>query len=365
MLEGEVMTESAEIEITGQAFAKRLANLVIAKREERGVSLRQLVAQSHGAVTKAQLVEIEAGTAPLDDELIDVVAELYGVDLATILPLRLPVSVGEGYVVAGGVSAAFTPDDPDSLLVSYLRLVRRMRKAERAPVVDLRREDIDALAAYLKFTGDAVVERLGSLMGASRSQRYAMAALFASGAVVIGLVGGATAAGIDATPDPGVAAQADSLQVVEVDAGHDAFRVVVVSDAEVDGDEVALVGGRADRAATARREQERQVVPVEVPAQVVTPVPAVPNDSQAGSSEQDDLVTVVDEPAPIVDPVTNEVGPPPAPVVSPDTDGTVGDRSESPADELVPAEPGDSGIEQDVGPPPVAPAADVPAADAP
>ena len=51
------------------------------------------------------------------------------------------------------------------------------------------------LAGFLQQPGATVVDRLAALMGASRSQRTAMAGLFASGAVVIGLVGTAVAGG--------------------------------------------------------------------------------------------------------------------------------------------------------------------------
>jgi len=70
-----------------------------------------------------------------------------------------------------------------------------------AAAVELRRDDIEILAHYLQEKGEIVVERLGALMGATRSQRTAMAGLFATGAVVIGLVGTAAAGGN--SPDGG------------------------------------------------------------------------------------------------------------------------------------------------------------------
>jgi hypothetical protein len=98
-------------------------------------------------------------------------------------------------VAAGGVSIVYVPGDVDSLLEAYLKLVRTLRRQKKAPAVDLRREDIEALAEHLQVPGEDVVDRLAALMGAARGQRLAMTGLFQGGAVVIGLVGTAVAGG--------------------------------------------------------------------------------------------------------------------------------------------------------------------------
>lgn len=369
------MTQSAEIEVTSEAFARRLANLVAARRAARGVSVRRLALQSRGAVTTAQLKAVEAGTAPLDHELIDVVADLYEVDLAAILPTRLPVTIDDGCVVAGGVSAAFSPNDPDSLLLSYLRLVRRMRKLERAPFVDLRRDDIDALAGYLRSTGEAVIDRLGSLMGASRTQRSAMAAMFASGAVVIGLVGGAAAAGVDTADESFGFPQSESAQVVVVDAApHDSVReIVVVGDASevtpagngaisADVDAARVVVARHEQARTVHDGVARSERALDVGEGGDAAVSTV--HERRPSVDPGDTGGPADSAAHLVDParsngsVTNEVGPPP---IDPAATADAADGSNaggSSGAELVPAETTGGEIEQEVGAPPVAPAVD-------
>ncbi len=183
------------VDTSSTAFARRLGNLLIATREHRGVSPRSLVRASGSRFTRFDLKSIEAGTMELDDIIIDDVVELYQADIGAILPLRLPVVVTRGLLTAGGVSTAFAPDDSLSLLRSYLLLIRSMRRQKSAPAVDLRREDVESIAEYLGETGEAVVMRLGALMGATRTQRTAMAALFTTGAVVIGLVGSVAAGG--------------------------------------------------------------------------------------------------------------------------------------------------------------------------
>ncbi|MFZ4719901.1 MAG: hypothetical protein ACOYMR_10775, partial [Ilumatobacteraceae bacterium] len=185
----------AVMEIGSEAFAKRLANLMVATRSKDGRSVRQLARASEGRFSKRDLKALEEGTIPLDDDLVEVVAELYGCDLGVILPTRLPVTIAGGIISAGGVSAAFEPNNSTALLEAYLKLVRSMRRQHQAPAVDLRRDDIEVLAGFLHQPGETIVERLAALMGASRSQRAAMAGLFASGAMVIGLVGTAMAGG--------------------------------------------------------------------------------------------------------------------------------------------------------------------------
>ena len=186
---------AAMVDLRSGAFALRLANLMVATRSAQGRSVRQMARASAGGFSKSQLKELEAGTMSLDEDLVERITELYGCDLGAILPNRLAVAVTTGIISAGGVSTAFTPNDSTSLLEAYLKLVRSLRRQKKAPAVDLRRDDIEVLAGFLHEPGETIVERLAALMGASRSQRTAMAGLFASGAVVIGLVGTAMAAG--------------------------------------------------------------------------------------------------------------------------------------------------------------------------
>ncbi len=189
------MNESATLDLTSDAFAQRFGRHLAATRSKAGRSTRALARASDGGFTHGELKALEQGTVPLHDDLIERVSELYGCDLGDLLPTRLPVAVGSGVVAAGGVSIVYLPGDADSLLEAYLKLVRTLRRQRKSPAVDLRREDVEALAEHLQLPGEAVVDRLAALMGAGRNQRAAMAGLFASGAVVIGLVGTAVAGG--------------------------------------------------------------------------------------------------------------------------------------------------------------------------
>lgn len=195
------------IDVESVAFAKRLANLMVATRRQRRLSVRAMARRSGGRFTSGDLKACEAGVRQLDEPTVLQLTGLYGCDMTAILPSRLPIVVELGRISAGGVSAPYEPLSSTSLLEAYLRLVRSLRRQKSAPTVELRRDDIEILAHHLQEAGEVVVERLGALMGATRSQRTAMAGLFATGAVVIGLVGTAAAGGNSVpgsgTPTPG------------------------------------------------------------------------------------------------------------------------------------------------------------------
>lgn len=187
------MTENSTIDITSPAFALRLGNLLVATRGRSHVSRFTLARQSDGRFRYRDLRDIERGTRVLDEQMIDDVAQLYRCDLGVILPHRLPVVVNGYEISAGGVHQSFVPDEPDALLLAYLRLVRSLRHQRAMPVVDLRRDDLEVLSSYLHEPRETVLHQLASLMNATQRKRAAMAGVLASGAAVIGLAGLATA----------------------------------------------------------------------------------------------------------------------------------------------------------------------------
>ena len=181
---------AAVIDLAGVAFSRRFANLLSVGRAQLGVSRRALAKRSGGRFTSRDLKVAESAKRQFGPSVVGELAVLYGVDLAVILPERLPLRVGEGVVTTGGIETRFESGDEESLLTAYLRLVRALRRQQHARVVDLRRDDIDVLAAHLGAESTDVVDRLGALMGASRSQRRTMVTMFDSGATVIGLSAG-------------------------------------------------------------------------------------------------------------------------------------------------------------------------------
>jgi transcriptional regulator with XRE-family HTH domain len=194
------MSNTEMIDIASAAFARRLANLLRDRRETRGVTMRELARRSGGGFTARQLRAFEDGRAELHEQVVCEVAALYEAELADILPTRLPLRIddrgreGAAVISTSGISAAFDPSNHDSLLVTYLLLVRQLRAQERAPFIDLRREDVEAIAEYLGEPGPTVMERLSTLMGVTQLQRRAMAGMFIAGAIVVGLAGSGVAA---------------------------------------------------------------------------------------------------------------------------------------------------------------------------
>ena len=114
---------------------------------------------------------------------------------------RFPVEIAAGRLSGAGVSVEFSPGDPTSVLIAYLRLIRRIRNKKKAPAIAVRRDDILVIARYLDIDGAAVVERLSTLMNVTPAQRNTMAMLFATGAIVIGLAAGGYASA-DAVTNP-------------------------------------------------------------------------------------------------------------------------------------------------------------------
>jgi len=185
---------------TGERLAKRMAALLGEHRHRNGLSLRSVARSSDGRYTTRDLRRIESGRTTLSPEDTTELAELYGIDLATALPERVPIEIRPfGVLSTNGVARSFTPGDDTSLMTAYIDLIRAVRDDDTTRLLDLRRSDIDLLAKHLAIPGDLIVERLAGLMGATLVQRRTMARMFVAGALVITL--GAAGAAVDATAD--------------------------------------------------------------------------------------------------------------------------------------------------------------------
>jgi hypothetical protein len=98
---------------------------------------------------------------------------------------RTPLVIAAGNLVVGPVRATYRTGDRESLLHSYLVLVRKMRGQQREPSITLRAADISALAEHLGVDDERVLDDLLERMGATRAQRTALLAAFAVGALTI------------------------------------------------------------------------------------------------------------------------------------------------------------------------------------
>jgi hypothetical protein len=109
---------------------------------------------------------------PAGDLLTKMLADLYEVDLAAVVPPRtgLEIDLDAGILRAGGASRRFALADDvvHAALVAYLELVWAMRGTSRE-VVPLRRHDMHVLGEVLDLDEDAVVSALADLMQCSKS----------------------------------------------------------------------------------------------------------------------------------------------------------------------------------------------------
>ncbi len=126
---------------------------------------------------------------------------------------RTPLVVTAGNLTAGPVHATFRDGDRESLLHSYLVLVRQLRGQQHERTITLRGSDISALADHLGATEERVLDDLFDRMGATRAQRKALLAMFAVGALSIVATGSVA---LDLAP-AGVFAQSasDPAPVIE------------------------------------------------------------------------------------------------------------------------------------------------------
>ena len=144
-------------------------------------------------------------------------------DLDGMLSRRGAVIISAGVITAGRSRSSFAVDDPSSLLTTYLRVIRSMRRQKRAPEIALRRDDIDVVARYLDLSSEETLDRLATLMGATAAQRSAIASMFASGALVVSLAAATAVAfvGLPAGQAAAATAQApaDAADGVGTDEG--------------------------------------------------------------------------------------------------------------------------------------------------
>ena len=361
------MNDTAEtIDIAGEVFARRLANLLTHRRTTTKRSVRAMARHSDGRFTARQLRRCESAAVTLDPVIASALASLYEVDLDDILPLRAEIAItGGGLITAGGVDAVFEPGDPGSLLETYLRLVRRLRDQERDEVVSLRREDIEGLAEFLGQSGESVIAQLGTLMGATKTQRRVMAGMFLTGATIITLaVPSVAALSTGSGTDTGATVTPPSAAVADIPAAPGASNVDDQDRDRATVDHAAGVDGMDD--GTGDADGPRLSSPLVIPAGPVT-VGGAPSlsDDDPGTPEARAAEPAPSQPAPIepaepavevatpptptetslvVDPVAAPSIPAPAPsVIAPDALPEPEPEPEPEPDDVVVA----------VGPPPV------------
>lgn len=304
-----------------------------------------------------------------------------GVDIVDPPRRDLDIDPGTGLLAAGGTTATFAPDDPDALLESYLRLVRRLRDQQRADEVSLRRDEVERLAAHLGTSGETVLERLGTLMGATKAQRRMMAGLFLAGAMVI-TVAVPSVAALSGGSGDGAASPATSIAAGAVTASGAAGAAVeprpaATDDGNADGDAedatrsatIDVRSGPDGPGAISVDLLTRAEPTAEPPTadEPVEPVAETPTDVVSDPAPPPPEPAAPVQPDPPAEPVEVAVGPPP----EPDPPSVIVEPAPAPTPAPPPAPPPapvDGATDADemvaVGPPPIPPP-DAPIVDPP
>ena len=232
------------------ALRRRVANLL---RVQRGRRPRALLALRAGSgMPSRRLRALERAEASASPAELATLAEVYGFALADLEPERtaLEIDAGAAKITTAGVEARFDPEDEDSLLVEYLRLVRALRREPHEPTIPLRRRDIESLAGYLRTDGTVVIDRLGALMGSTVQQRRVATVAFAAGATIIILGAGAAAVAPDDAPQEfGGDAEGPSSEFVEAVSLGGAWGAPApdgLSGSDAAADELLAAGGGLD-----------------------------------------------------------------------------------------------------------------------
>lgn len=302
------------IDITSEAFALRLANLMVATRTREGLGVRQMAKRSDGRFSNKALKEFEAGTRTLDETTVDDLAMLYRCDLGAILPIRLPVVIGTNRVSAGGVYEEFESAEPEVILTAYLTLVRSLRRQKRTPVVDLRRDDVEVLAGFLQEPHETVIHRLATLMNATQTKRTAMVGVLATGAAVLGLVGTVAAVGVgDATPGGLVPPDTTVETTVPTTDTQPA-----TTDSVLGTDPTTTVVVVTDPPTTVPVTEPPTTAPVTLPATVPVPVTAPPTTARPPVTTPAPTTTAASIETNLVTTTTlSDIGGPPLPPTAP------------------------------------------------
>lgn len=134
---------------------------------ERGLTVTDVCAEIGGALDDIELLEIETGRRPIEDQDLKTLAQLYGLTTSSMVPSRsqLVIDLDEGIIEADGTTADLTDESQrNDVLTKYLALVYSMREKEPGTALTLRIADLDVLAEALDSDRRTIEDELVSLM---------------------------------------------------------------------------------------------------------------------------------------------------------------------------------------------------------
>lgn len=187
------MIDGKHMEVASPVFVREFASRLRDARRRTRRPTFWLASRSGGRFTANELRDAEAGLLPLDAARVGDLADLYRIDLTSILPTtRRGLTIRPGLLTAGGVTVPFDDGDAGSLVAAYFRLTRTLRAVEEEQPVRLRRADVAAIASYLSEQAspddERVQQSLQDVLAMAEGDRLVMVASLKAGAACIGLI---------------------------------------------------------------------------------------------------------------------------------------------------------------------------------
>jgi hypothetical protein len=179
---------------------RRLGALLQQTRTAAGWTPDDVVGAMRGRLDVNELAAVEAGEQFADDNLVRLLAALYGVALEAIVPqrARLVIDPDEGVLHVGSRRVLLGPTvTPREVLVRYLALVYTMRGIKPGRFLVPRAADLDVLGTYLDRDPDSLRRELEDLMASSRDELTGQSSTLRARAVLpgVGLMVGLSAIG--------------------------------------------------------------------------------------------------------------------------------------------------------------------------
>ncbi len=144
----------------------RLGRLLGEARVANGEGVDDLVRRCGLAFDEEFFTRVELGRAELDEPLVRWLAELYGVSVGQLVPVRseLIIDLTEAQMSVGERHVPLTGAEPDQILTNYLALVYALRGLPVGSPIPLRHGDVRVLGEALDRSPRAITHSLGRLM---------------------------------------------------------------------------------------------------------------------------------------------------------------------------------------------------------
>lgn len=150
--------------------AARLGALLREARRRRGWKRKEVAAQA--GIDSDKLRAYERGTKRVPEAVLIKLAGLYGDDLC--VPTRTPVAANTDWLVVADYEQPLMEGTPEEIIVGYIKIVKRLRKAKPGKSLELRDADVRVLAQALSSDPDEIERRIAEALGCSREEARAL-----------------------------------------------------------------------------------------------------------------------------------------------------------------------------------------------